>query len=226
MNTLTTDVVYKQKYKDVVELRLRKPLGFTFTPGQFLDFYGPDNMPRPYSMGSSPENDAIVLYVKRIPDGITSNYIYNELNAGDIVKIGKEVNGYFNVGQTDKPFVFIGTGTGVAPFLSYLDQRKDIAMPELMLYGCRYIEECVLKKEHQSLDFLNMCITKDDVKIFSNVFQGRVTDYLKTEWEIRKDCVYYLCGLDSMLLEVTQLLTDNGVPVENIFHEIFYFTGN
>jgi ferredoxin-NADP reductase len=223
-DTIKTNVVYKFNYGNVTELRLRKPVGFSFTSGQFLDFYGPDNLPRPYSMASAPEADVITLYVKKIPSGVTSTYICDELKTGDEVRIGREVNGYFNVGQTDKPFVFIGTGTGVAPFLSYLDQRKDKPLPELMLYGCRFINECVLRKEHQDQDFLNVCVSQDDVKVFSNVFQGRVTDYIKNNWEIKTDYIYYLCGLDSMLLDVTKILTDAGVPVENIFHEIFYFT--
>jgi len=36
--------------------------------------------------------------------------------------------------------------------------------------------------------------------------------------------MYYLCGLDSMLSEMSELLCNAGVPVDNIMQEMFYFS--
>ncbi len=145
--TFTIACTYKNLLAPGVhEMRFTKPAGFTFKAGQFVLFDVPlvdnlkDTQPRAYSIASSPDEAELLFVIKITPGGRTSNWIEQALDIGTTV-VMKGPFGVFTLDKnTLKNYLFICTGTGVAPFRSQLkwalENQKDTRKMELV-FGVR-----------------------------------------------------------------------------------------
>lgn len=221
-NTLNLPLISKRYHGDVVELIFNKPLGFSFVPGECVEIYDNDQEFRIYSIASGVQQDSLSFIIKKLPQGKVSSWLYDEVKEGDVLRISNESHGFFRVGETDKPFVFIATGTGIAPFISYIQSNTEPyqKQPEEIIYGVRYMEESI---EVPSTIKTTYCLSADQ-KEHPSIHIGRVTSYLKeNKADINPDYIYYICGLDQALSDVSEILIEAGVDPLNIITEIFYF---
>src|SRR5450631_802759 len=73
---------------DVICLKLRLDTGLKYNAGQFINLYKDNTTSRSYSLASVPEIDEhLQLHVRKLPDGIVSQWIHHELKIGDVVEI-------------------------------------------------------------------------------------------------------------------------------------------
>jgi ferredoxin/flavodoxin---NADP+ reductase len=85
-----------------------------------------------------------------------------------------------------------------------------------LIHGVRFAHEAY---EHHDFDKSRVTLcTSGDVK---GDFEGRVTDYLFTQ-RIDADANCFLCGNSEMIHEVFDTLTAKGVPVSNIYSEVYF----
>lgn len=208
--------------------------------GNCVSIYGPDGQStRPYSFSSSPNDKFISFLIKRFPDGYVSTYL-TSLKQGDRIKISNPF-GWFNPGSMPNS-VFLATGTGISPFISAI--RNKINYPKKFYYGCRTINDIISLID--IIPDLKISLSKVDPMIssISNALNNleehasrlgnklatyapeRITQRFKVElenWpESFKDCHFYLCGLDSMIVDCIDILTKNGVELDRIHHETFF----
>jgi ferredoxin-NADP reductase len=79
---------------------------------------------RSYSIASAPENEHIELTVERIDDGEVSQYLCDELRAGDDLELRGPIGGYFTWQVADGgPLLLLGGGSGVVPLVAMLRHR-------------------------------------------------------------------------------------------------------
>ena len=52
-------------------------------------------------------------------------------------------------------------------------------------------------------------------------FHGRVTDYIQSN-PVNKDTLCYLCGNSDMIHDAYDILTEQGVPSENLHAEVYF----
>lgn len=96
-----------------------------FVAGQFtslaLDIDG-ERIARPYSYLSSPEQRPLEFFFYAATGGILSNAML-KLKPGDSIWIKQGANGFFTLDEVPdaKHLWMLGTGTGIAPFLSILN---------------------------------------------------------------------------------------------------------
>ena len=95
-----------------------------YTAGQFASLalvIDDKRVARPYSFLSAPHEDLLEFFFYTADQGVLSNALY-ALNAGDTVLIKNPANGFFTLDEVPKSrdLWMIGTGTGIAPFLSIL----------------------------------------------------------------------------------------------------------
>ncbi len=105
-----------------------KPAGDTFDyqPGQYLtlkfDING-SSVRRAYSLCSSPITDPnLAVTVKRVEDGVVSNYIADHVQAGNTVEVLPPM-GNFKVDlnpATSHHYVLLGGGSGITPLMSII----------------------------------------------------------------------------------------------------------
>ncbi|CAI8779571.1 3-ketosteroid-9-alpha-monooxygenase, ferredoxin reductase component [Pseudomonas sp. IT-P253] len=96
---------------------------FRYRPGQFLTLrlpVGERHLPRCYSLASSPLVDgAMRVTVKRVRDGRGSNWVCDNLNAGDELQVLPPA-GVFTPKSFEGDFLLFGGGSGITPVLSIL----------------------------------------------------------------------------------------------------------
>jgi ferredoxin/flavodoxin---NADP+ reductase len=105
---------------------LTRPAHFKFTAGQFARIglkVGDDLVVRAYSIVSSPFDETLEFFSIVVPDGaFTSNL--QHLQVGDALYLEKIPYGFLTLARYQLPLPqdlwLLGTGTGLAPFLSML----------------------------------------------------------------------------------------------------------
>ncbi len=105
---------------------------------------------RSYSMSSSPDVDReFKVTVKRVPGGIVSNWLIDNLAAGDAVEATRPV-GVFCLPPGDGPVVCFAAGSGITPVISIL--KTTGGRRRRLLYADRDADSIIFDKELQSLD--------------------------------------------------------------------------
>lgn len=94
---------------------------FAYKPGQFLTLRIPSTsgaLARCYSLASSPHaDDALKVTVKRVAEGAASNWICDNLKAGDEVEVLPPA-GVFTPHSLDGDFLLFAGGSGITPVMS------------------------------------------------------------------------------------------------------------
>jgi ferredoxin-NADP reductase len=79
---------------------------------------------RSYSIASPPEDQAVTLTVEKIDDGEVSQYLCEELRAGDELELRGPIGGYFTWQVADGgPLLLLAGGSGVVPLAAILRHR-------------------------------------------------------------------------------------------------------
>ncbi len=202
---------------NVFELQLERA-GLPFVPGDCLALFAADGrVSRPYSLASGTAEDILRFIIRKMPEGTVSTYL-SERQPGDVVRVSPPF-GWFRPGEhhAKRPFVFIATGTGVAPFVSHFRSRPGIK-PMCFLYGVRELQDAVDLPWLTSASGVRLAVSRENI---DGSHHGRVTDLLG-EVPVDPQFDYYLCGLDAMIDEVTNWLEARGVDITRIHRECFF----
>jgi NAD(P)H-flavin reductase len=191
-------------------------LNFQFQTGQFVMLKIPGSLEnREYSVYSGQNDDFLEVLVREIEGGKFSVKL-KKLKPGAEI----DVNGPFGFFKfnpekyASKKFLFVATGTGISPFHSFVR-----TFPELdyqLVHGVRYKEEAYEHTDYQK-EKVTLCLSGDE----TGDFYGRVTDYLFTQ-KIDRETNCFLCGNSEMIYEAFDILTGKGIPVSNIYSEVYF----
>ena len=128
--------------------RITRPAAFRFTAGQFarLGLAGADGRPvwRAYSMVSAPYDEFIEFFSIVVPEGEFTPRLA-QLAVGDAVFLDKTVYGFLTTDRfaDGRDLWMLATGTGVAPFLSILQDPSTWARFDhvVLAYSARTADE-------------------------------------------------------------------------------------
>jgi len=187
-----------------------------FTAGQFICLGVKESLQmREYSIYSGENELNLEVIIKEIEGGFVSQKL-KRCQVGEWLRF-KKPYGQFTLNHDDidkKKYFFIATGTGIAPFHSYIRSYENLNYQ--VLHGVRYNEE-VYDYEHYLKERYTVCTTQED----NGYFHGRVTDYLKQNPQ-QEEFEYYLCGNGKMIYEVIAILRNQNIPTERIHFEVFF----
>lgn len=187
-----------------------------FTAGQHLTLGIPgDNQVREYSIYSPETAPYLEVLIKEVDKGTVSKRLHT-LQPGSILKVEGPF-GFFTINEEKRKngkFLFIATGTGIAPFHSIVGTYPELNFK--ILHGVRTADEGYEKGFYQEGKHI-LCSSRDS----KGDYHGRVTDYLK-QYKIDADTYVYLCGNCDMIYEVYDLLTSQGLPSDNIRTEVYF----
>ena len=200
--------------KDVFVLSF--PRRHPFVAGQVLGVcLRKGGTPRLYSIASGTSDDMIRLLYNIKPEGELSPGLA-ALKPGDTLFVSSPFGRFYG---TDTPAVFIASGTGIAPFASML--RSGMDKDKILIHGGRTLDSFYFNDELTELigkeNSIRCCSQEKGV----NVYEGRLTKYLREQKELPADRKYYLCGQAEMVVETRDLLIEKGMPYENIIAEIY-----
>ncbi len=102
---------------DVLGIRLNPSRLLEYQAGQFINLFKDNATARCYSLASVPAlGEPLFLNVRRVPGGLVSSWLFENLKPGDEVEISEATGDCFYVpGNTGQDILLIATGTGLAP---------------------------------------------------------------------------------------------------------------
>ncbi len=128
--------------------------------------------------------------------------------------------GHFAFRPSERPAVFVATGTGIAPFAA---MARSGVRDFLLLHGVRAPEDlCYEDLFRSAAGEVVCCLTGrgSGQSPRPGAFPGRVTAYLEAKLA-RRVYDFYLCGREEMIRDVT-LLVDEAFPGSRVYAEIFF----
>lgn len=219
---LIRSVLLSEKTKHL-EFDVEGASSFDFEAGQFVSVREPRGdrfVTRAYSMASPPRSDnTFDLILNRVEEGFMSNYLCDR-------KVGESVHfhgphGLFTLRPEVEDMIFVATGTGIAPFRSFVQhlfgedgsgQQRHRGRQVWLIYGTRYVEDIYYRQEFEQLaaehpNFHYVTTLTRPPEDWTGG-RGRVQQHLRQIIGERKDMYVYICGLNEMVSSVRTLLID------------------
>ncbi|RJP77827.1 MAG: hypothetical protein C4522_14085 [Desulfobacteraceae bacterium] len=198
------------------EASFTRPKNFSFLPGQRIRFSA-KTIQRDYTIVSGPQDDRITLCIHHIKDGKFSGIFASTTPGTQFMFTGP--HGYFRYFPSDDQAVFIATGTGIAPFVSFV---HDHVRGFILLHGITGPSEQYYKEQLISAASLYIpCFSSrlPDRQNTSAGFHGRVTRYLEKNLPSGK-YHFYLCGSAGMIADSLPII-DERFPESKVFIESY-----
>ncbi|MCX6154263.1 MAG: ferredoxin--NADP reductase [Candidatus Kapabacteria bacterium] len=192
----------------------------------FAEIEGEKLIKRPYSIASeNKETTDFEFYVSQVKSGQLTPRLFN-LKQGDRMWVDNRIVGIFTLDSTpsDNNIVMVATGTGLAPYISFL--RSHIAdhagIKMAVIQGAAfqwdlgyYSELTFIQKAFKNFFYMPTLIKADDSW---TGLHGYIEDIIAanklqnmTGIEINPEKThFFLCGNPHMVESVSKILTDNG----------------
>ncbi len=131
-----------RKTDDVVVMQLQLPANdaFVYRAGQYVEFILRDGARRSYSMANAPSHGpGVELHVRHMPGGRFTDLVFGSMKEKDILRIEGPMGSFFLREDSEKPMVFLASGTGFAPLKALLEhmQHCGIERPVTLYWGGR-----------------------------------------------------------------------------------------
>jgi ferredoxin--NADP+ reductase len=190
--------------------------GMKFTPGQYLLLGLPGTEEhREYSIYSGIGEPFLEVLVKEVDEGMVSRQL-KTIRPGESLEV-KGPYGFFLGSEQNRdpgPMLFIASGTGIAPFHSYV--KSFPGSDYQVIHGIRSMDEAYDAGDYDR-ERLCLCTSRDS----GGNFQGRLTEYLPGA-DIDPGIKVYLCGNSHMIYDTMEILHAKGVPQRHIFTEVYF----
>lgn len=201
----------------LLEINLPGNSGEVVRSGDLLGVYLPDsNIERYYSIAFIKSTKRIVLSIKRT--GLCSNYL-GSLNTGSEIQAFVKTNPSFYPNAELSKLLLIGNGTGIAPFLGFIENNKKTEVS--LLWGGQKPTSFqlydALLQEFGGLKACHLAFSREEPKTYVQdlVLQNkiRVASTIKSGGQIM------LCGSlkmrEGVFENLEQILKDNDLPSVN-----------
>ena len=207
---------------DVLQIRVKKPRGYSFTPGQATEVSvkksGWLKEKRPFTFTCLPDDSYLEFNIKTYPShkGVTNELLQLKMNDELILHDVFGAIAYKGEG------IFIAGGAGVTPFISifrFLQSKNEIGQNKL-LFANKTKADIILKPEFEKLLSKNFINILSDEKADGYAY-GQITEnFIKAQsGGINK--IFYICGPPPMMDSMEKYLANLHVPVKSIVKEVF-----
>jgi Na+-transporting NADH:ubiquinone oxidoreductase subunit F len=226
----------RQLTHDIREFRfsLMEPAAIAYTPGQYVQLKSPaygsnEEVYRAYSISSDPADaKAVELVIRLVPGGICTTWCFEHLKEGDTVAFNGPY-GEFHISDTQAPMIFIAGGSGMAPIKCMLHHMRNtpIRRDAVYFFGANRVNELFyldeMRTSEQTLTnfrFVPVVRAPEPADNWTGE-TGLVTDAVRREIRNASGYEAYLCGGPGMIKASILVLTQLGMPQENIFYDSF-----
>jgi CDP-4-dehydro-6-deoxyglucose reductase, E3 len=123
----------------IVDLKLPAHERLQFLGGMYIDFLLKDGSRRSFSMANPPHDDEFLqIHVRQVAGGNFTDHVFNTMKERDILRFEGPLGSFF-LHESEKPIVFVASGTGFAPIKSIIESafKKGIERPMTLYWGAR-----------------------------------------------------------------------------------------
>ncbi len=210
---------------------------FKFKAGQYITLkhiIDGKEVRRAYSLCSSPNSHELKVGVKKVKEGCFSVFANEILKAGDTLEVmPPQGNFKFEPNEADQnKYVAFAAGSGITPVISII---KDVLESEpkssfVLVYGNQSLKETMFYTELQALQQNNsdrfhieyiFSRSKEENALRGRIDRSVVNYLLKNKYGESKFDLFYLCGPEAMIDEVSETLQERGVAKEKVLFELF-----
>lgn len=211
---------------------------FTFRPGQYLTLRTEVDgaaLRRSYSLCCAPNEGVLRVAIKKIDEGVFSNWANHELQPGQVLEVMPPA-GNFTVDLSPDHrhhYVAFAVGSGITPILSLVKTALSTEPHSrfTLFYGNRASSSVLFREEIE--DLKNTYMTRlslvyimsretQDIELFNGRLDGDKVDQLLSAWLPAQAIDYaFVCGPPTMIDGVVQRLQARGVPKSRIKFELF-----
>ena len=205
---------------------------FNFKPGQFVTLDLPiheqkNKRWRSYSIASTPDGSNIIeLLISYVPDGVGTNYIFNEIKEGSNFTL-RGPHGVFTLPEDlDTDLIMVCTGTGIAPFRSMLHYINNHQLPHKnlhLIFGTRTQADLLYKDEMRDLEKKLLSFTYHPT-LSREEWDGH-TGYVHAIYEAlccdKRPANFLLCGWRAMIDEAKRRILEMGYDRKSIHLELY-----
>ncbi|WP_452232840.1 2Fe-2S iron-sulfur cluster-binding protein [Lacinutrix sp. MEBiC02595] len=210
---------------------------FTFQAGQYITVKTTINgneVRRDYSLCSSPKSGELKVAVKEVEGGTFSAYANNSLKVGDVLEVASP-KGRFVFTPNDsktKNIAAFAAGSGITPVLSIIKcaLEEEVHSKVILVYGNKTTKDTMFLdallalhhnyKERFSIQFVFSQEDEEDA-IFGRIEKSTVNYVMKNKHKHIDVDAFYLCGPETMIHTVKDVLTEHEIPQERIHFELF-----
>lgn len=211
---------------------------FRYKQGQHLTLRTSINgqeIRRSYSLCSSPTENKWTVAVKKITDGLFSNFVSNTLKKDDFIDVLPPNGTFFTEvnSKISKNYIAFAAGSGITPVLSIIKTHLALEPNSTfkLFYLNRTVKSIIFKEEIEQLK--NVYLNRFEIFHFltkehrvSELFNGRFT---KEKIQILTDKIIdiqttdecFICGPEEMIFLIRDELQTAGLPKDKIHFELF-----
>lgn len=221
---------------DVIVLSLKLPTNerLQFLAGQYIDILTKDGKRRSYSLANAPHDDAFLqLHLRYQANGEFSRYVFESLKPRDILRFQGPLGTFFLREDSDKPIIFIASGTGFAPVKSILEhmfqQHSDRQI--IFYWGGRTLHDLYMlplaqewQQTHANLSFIPV-LSEPERGVVWLGRTGMVHQAVLDDFDSLAGYQVYACGAPVMVEAAHTAFTQTrALPENEFFSDAFFNT--
>ncbi|MGF6469914.1 benzoate 1,2-dioxygenase electron transfer component BenC [Paraburkholderia youngii] len=207
--------------------KLEDRVGLEFKAGQYVNVTVPGtDQTRSYSFSSGPQDRDVSFLVRNVPQGLMSTWLADKAKVGAALEFKGPYGGFY-LREIGRPVLMLAGGTGLAPFLSMLDEvlkSGGSKYPIHLILGVNTDNDLVCVDQLERYAKLIPGFTYATViadKTSAHPRKGWVTDHIEAAQLNDGEVDIYLCGPPAMVDAVSKYLKDQNVNPTSFHYEKF-----
>lgn len=218
---------------DVMVLSLKLPANerLQFLAGQYIDILLKDQKPRSFSLANAPHDDEFLeLHIRNIAGGAFTKHVFETMKERDILRFKGPLGTFFLREESDKPIIFVASGTGFAPIKAIIEHALFIGVKRAMhfYWGARKLADLYMldkAREWESRGIRFTPVLSEPAP--EDAWQGRtgfVHQAVLDDYSDLSAYEVYVCGAP-VVVEAAQrdFTTQRKLPNDAIFSDAFTF---
>lgn len=219
----------------IIYLKLPTHERLQFLAGQYIDILMKDGKRRSYSLANAPHDDELLqLHVRNYRGGTFAEHVFSRMKERDILRFEGPFGTFFLREDSEKPIIFVASGTGFAPVKSILEHvfregnARRTTRKIVLYWGNRTRADLYManlaeswQREHPNFTFipvLSDALPEDDW----NGRTGLVHQAALQDFDNLSGFQVYACGAPVMVEAAHRDFTSlRGLPEEEFFSDAF-----
>ena len=236
-HTVITDI--KEETKDVKTFTLTAdknsdtPHLAPFKAGQYITIHVTiDSSPvtRAYSLSSAPSlanKDIYKITIKRVENGLVSNYMLDNMKVGDKLDVSKPAGDFgYNPIKDEENVIAIAGGSGITPFMSlaYAILEGTYNCNLTVFYSVRTYDDIIFKSEIEEINKKKknvkfvITLTREEKEGYLN---GHLTKEMLEPF-IKEFNTVLMCGPKELYRSMNEILNEFNIPRKSVHYENFF----
>ena len=219
--------------EDVMVLQLKLPTNerMQFLAGQYISILLKDQKSRNFSLANAPHNDELIeLHIRNVAGGMFTQHVFTTMKERDILRFKGPFGTLFLREDSDKPIIFVASGTGFAPIKAIIEHALYIGIqrPMHFYWGGRKLSDLYMLDQARQWESRNIKFTPvlSDA-LPEDAWQGRtgfVHQAVLDDYQDLSGYEVYVCGAPVVVEAAHRdFTTQRGLLNEAFFSDAFTF---